>query len=176
MDMLRIGMSFVKNIRKTIRHFSTSNTMFQYEEKHIQLNCNNTSYNINYVRNGHGDKAVILLPGALGSAHTDFQSQIEHLPKLLPNYTIIAWDPPGYGKSRPPNRTFPLDFFHRDADVANQLMKSLNFNQYSALGWSDGGITGLIMAAKFNKSIDKLVIWGSNAYLVAKDVAIYEST
>lgn len=150
--------------------------MQRYEEKRIQLNCDNISYNINYVRNGHGDKAVILLPGALGSAQTDFQPQIEHLPNLLPNHTIIAWDPPGYGKSRPPNRTFPLDFFHRDATVANELMKSLNFNKYSALGWSDGGITGLIMAAKFNDSVEKLVIWGSNAYIAPDEVKIYEST
>lgn len=176
--MLRIGISIVvKHFRTpTIRHFSTTDAMFQHQEKQIQLNCNNISYNINYVRSGHGDKAVILLPGALGSAHTDFQPQIEHLPQLLPNHTIIAWDPPGYGKSRPPKRTFPLDFFHRDAAVANELMKSLNFQQYSALGWSDGGITGLIMAAQFNESIEKLVIWGSNAYIAPKEVQIYEST
>lgn len=174
--MLRIGINCVKNFRTTFRHFSTGNPMLRYEEKQIQLNCNNISYNINYVRNGHGDKAVILLPGALGSAQTDFQPQIDQLPKLLPNYTIIAWDPPGYGKSRPPNRTFPLDFFHRDAAVANELMKSLDFNKYSALGWSDGGITGLIMAGKFNDSVEKLIIWGSNAYILPDEIEIYKST
>lgn len=176
--MLRIGVSLVKNFHTTttIRRFSTSKAMQQYEEKQIQLNCNNTAYNINYVRNGHGDKALILLPGALGSAQSDFQPQIENLPKLLPNHTIIAWDPPGYGKSRPPNRTFPLDFFHRDAAIANQLMKSLDFNKYSVLGWSDGGITGMIMAAKFVDSIEKLVIWGSNAYIAPEEINIYERT
>lgn len=176
--MLRIGINCVKNFHTiTIRHLSTSNTMQRYEEKQIQLNCNNTAYNINYVRNGQGaDKALLLMPGALGSAQFDFPAQIENLPKLLPNYTIIGWDPPGYGKSRPPIRTFPLDVFHRDADVANQLMKTLNFNKYSILGWSDGGITGLIMAAKFKDSIEKLVIWGSNAYITFEETYMFERT
>lgn len=169
--MLRIAVDMVKNCPKTIRHFST--TMF--EESQIQLNCNKRLYNINYVRSGHGDEAVILLPGALGSAVTDFMPQIEQLPKLLPNYTVIGWDPPGYGKSRPPNRTFSLDFFHRDAKVANSLMQTLNYSKYSILGWSDGGITGLIMAAKFNKCIEKLVIWGANSHILPEEVEIYES-
>lgn len=173
--MLRHSCCIVKNVLKTIRHFSTTSKVMNLDEKQIQLNCNNSSYNINYVRSGHGDKAVILLPGALGSALTDFKPQIEHLPKLLPNYTIIGWDPPGYGKSKPPNRTFPLDFFQRDAIVANALMETLDFKNYSVLGWSDGGITGLIMAAKFKHSIKKLVIWGSNSHILPKEIEIYES-
>lgn len=147
-----------------------------FEEKYIQLNCNKNTYNINYVRSGHGQNAMILLPVALGSAFTDFKPQIEQLPKLLPNYTIIAWDPPGYGKSMPPKRTFPLDFFERDAFVANTLMQTLDFPKYSILGWSDGGITGIIMAAKFNESIEKLIIWGANSYILPEEVKIYEST
>lgn len=176
LEMLRGIVGFVKNCPKTIRHFSTTNVAMMFEEKHIQLNCNKNTYNINYVRSGRGDKAMILLPGALGSAFTDFKPQIEQLPNLLPNYTIIAWDPPGYGKSRPPQRTFPLDFFRRDATVANTLMQSLDFSKYSILGWSDGGITGIIMAAEFNQSIENLVIWGANAYILPKEVEIYEST
>ncbi|XP_055304438.1 valacyclovir hydrolase [Sitodiplosis mosellana] len=173
--MLRGVVGFVKNYPKTIRHFSTTSVSMVFEEKQIQLNCNKNTYNINYVRSGHGENAVILLPGALGSAFTDFKPQIEQLPKLLPNYTIIAWDPPGYGKSTPPKRTFPLDFFHRDASVANTLMQSLDFQKYSILGWSDGGITGIIMAAKFNASIEKLVIWGANSHILPEEVEIYES-
>ena len=38
-------------------------------------------------------------------------------------FTVICWDPRGYGKSRPPDRDFPLDFFYRDADDAGTLME-----------------------------------------------------
>lgn len=36
---------------------------------------------------------------------------------------MVAWDPRGYGYSRPPDRDFPVDFFERDAKDAIDLMK-----------------------------------------------------
>lgn len=132
-------------------------------------------HNINYVRAGTGkDKAVILLPGALGSAQSDFKPQIEALPELLKDYAIIAWDPPGYGKSCKPKK-FHLDFYQEDAQTAHELMELLNLPSYSVLGWSDGGITGMVMSALYPKSVDKLVVWGSNAYVLEKETQIYES-
>lgn len=38
-------------------------------------------------------------------------------------FTLVAWDPPGYGYSRPPDRDFTGDFFHQDAEIAVKLMK-----------------------------------------------------
>lgn len=32
------------------------------------------------------------------------------------------------------------------------------------------------MAAKFNESIEKLVVWGANSYILPEEVEIYEST
>lgn len=57
----------------------------------------------------------------LGSGETDFGPQIKNLNKKL--FTVIAWDPRGYGHSRPPDRDFPVDFFERDAQDAVDLMK-----------------------------------------------------
>ncbi|XP_067618520.1 valacyclovir hydrolase [Eurosta solidaginis] len=125
---------------------------------------------LNYVQSGSGDKTVLLMPGALGSAWTDFKPQIENLPQMLPNHTIIAWDPPGYGNSRPPARQFGLDFFQRDAQRAVDLMQALGRYKFSILGWSDGGITGLIVAGRFAECVEKLVIWGAGAYLNADEV------
>lgn len=36
---------------------------------------------------------------------------------------MVGWDPRGYGRSRPPDRDFPPDFFERDAKDAVDLMK-----------------------------------------------------
>ena len=66
---------------------------------------------------------------------------------------MIGWDPPGYGASRPEDRTFPLDFFDRDAEMSVELMAKLGFKEFSAVGWSDGGITGLVAAAEFPNAI-----------------------
>lgn len=66
----------------------------------------------------------------IGSGETDFGPQIEKLNKKL--FTVVAWDPRGYGHSRPPDRDFPVDFFERDAKDAVDLMKTLKFKKVSA--------------------------------------------
>lgn len=93
---------------------------------------------------------------------------------MLPDHNIIAWDPPGYGKSIPPERKFTTDFLERDADTVKELMDVLNTPRFDILGWSDGGITGIILAGKHPQSIEKLIIFGSNAYLVEDELKIYE--
>lgn len=42
------------------------------------------------------------------------------------------------------------------------------------MGWSDGGITALIAASKAVDHVEKLIIWGSNAYITKKDIELYE--
>ena len=40
-------------------------------------------------------------------------------------FTIVAWDPPGYGKSRPPDRDFSngAKYLWQDASLAHALMQ-----------------------------------------------------
>lgn len=140
-------------------------------ERQLQIG----KHKINFVEVGSGEKGVILLPGALGTAWTDFKPQIEQLPRLLPNHKVIAWDPPGYGKSRPPEKAFGVDFYERDAETASGLMEKMGFPSFSVVGWSDGGITGLVMAGRKPSQVEKLVIWGSNAYITPKEAGIYEN-
>ena len=45
----------------------------------------------------------------------------------------------------------------------------------SLLGWSDGGITAMIMAGKRPDLLNKLVIWGSNSYVSEVDKSLIES-
>lgn len=54
------------------------------------------------------------------------------------------------------------------------LPQTLKFKKISLLGWSDGGITALIAAAKYPSYIHKIVIWGANAYVTEEDEMIYE--
>ncbi|XP_037699625.1 valacyclovir hydrolase [Choloepus didactylus] len=127
---------------------------------------------LHYQQTGEGDHAVLLLPGMLGCGDTDFGPQIKNLNKKL--FTVVAWDPRGYGHSRPPHRDFPVDFFERDAKDAVDLMKALKFKQVSLLGWSDGGITALIAAAKYPSYMNKLVVWGANTYVSDEDEMIFQ--
>lgn len=109
----------------------------------------------------------------LGTIWTDFKPQVENLDAN--KLTIVAWDPPGYGKSRPPNRTFSDDFFQRDATYAHGLMKALGYTKFSLIGWSDGGITSLLLASTYPESVRKMVVLGANAYVHPSEIKILES-
>ncbi|CAG2182959.1 unnamed protein product, partial [Oppiella nova] len=76
---------------------------------------------IHFEKVGTGPEKVLLLPGGLGTSRTDFTHQLE---SFDPNvFTLIAWDPPGYGFSRPPDRRWSKDVYARDADIAAKLME-----------------------------------------------------
>lgn len=79
------------------------------------------NHEINYLKVGKGPHTVLCAPGALGSIWTDFKMQIEGFDRE--KFSLVAWDPPGYGKSRPPEREFPTDFYEKDADAAYNFMK-----------------------------------------------------
>ncbi|CAG2168969.1 unnamed protein product [Oppiella nova] len=49
------------------------------------------------------------------------------------------------------------------------MMNKMGHKSYSVLGWSDGAKTGLIMAINYKSRIDKLVIWGGNAYVLPQE-------
>ena len=46
--------------------------------------------------------------------------------------------------------------------------------KYSLLGWSDGGITAVIMAARCPDRVNNLVVWGANAFITQEDAELYE--
>ncbi|CAG5125018.1 unnamed protein product [Candidula unifasciata] len=126
-----------------------------------------------YEETGTGKHTVLLLPGALGTTRTDFLPQLTGL--SASKYRIIALDLRGYGSSRPPDRDWPPMFYHRDADDVAVFMQALNIPRYSVLGWSDGGIVAMILAASNPASVHKLVVWGSNAYISDVDLQLYKN-
>lgn len=126
-----------------------------------------------YEQTGQGKHPLLLLPGALGSTRTDFEPQLKLLNKE--RFTVVGWDPRGYGQSRPPDRDFPSDFFQRDAKDAVDLMKSLGFSKFSLLGWSDGGISAMFAAANNPDAIHKLVVWGANSFVSKQDMELYSA-
>ncbi|KAL1022704.1 hypothetical protein UPYG_G00031280 [Umbra pygmaea] len=158
------GLRCTKNAMRDAQHYCTSVVSGSQHVNGVDLF---------YQQTGSGKHAVLLLPGALGSAETDFGPQLKSLNKE--HFTVIGWDPRGYGRSRPPERDFPLDFFERDAQDAVDLMQALRIPKFSLLGWSDGGITALIAAAKNPSLINKTVVWGSNAFVSPQDLKIYNA-
>lgn len=127
---------------------------------------------INYVVEGTGSHTTLLLPGALGTARTDFTPQIEHL-NSEGKLKLVVWDPPGYGASRPPPRTWPKSpnhFYVRDADVAVDFMDTIDEGTFSVLGWSDGAITALIIAGRYPEKVKRVVAHAGQSYISDTDM------
>ncbi|XP_039750363.1 valacyclovir hydrolase-like isoform X2 [Pararge aegeria] len=129
-------------------------------------------YEINYVKVGNGNHNVLCAPGALGTIWSEFNHQIEGFNR--DKFSLIVWDPPGYGKSYPPEKNFSVDFLEKDADMAYELMKVLQIPKFSLLGFSDGGITSLILAAKYPDAVNKLVVWGANSFILPAELEAYK--
>jgi valacyclovir hydrolase len=49
------------------------------------------------------------------------------------------------------------------------------YNITDIFRWSDGGITGLILAGKYPQNVEKLIVFGSNAFIVEEELKIYDS-
>jgi len=126
-----------------------------------------------HVVEGVGDgRAVLCLPGALGTAMTDFRPTLEGA--LGSGFQAVSFDPRGYGESRPPQRDFPLDFYVRDALDGADVMSALGHERYSVMGWSDGAIAAIHLAARLPERVESLVVWGGNAYITAADIEAWE--
>jgi valacyclovir hydrolase len=129
--------------------------------------------NLYYEDRGQG-QPLLLIPGALGTAQSDFGPQLEALPSE--SLRIIVPDPRGYGNSRPPKREFPLDFYEQDAQDCAALMEMVGCDSYAVGGWSDGAIIALLLTLSRPQQVSKLIIWGGNAYLAPEDIDAYEKT
>lgn len=129
--------------------------------------------NLFYMKSGSTGTPLVCMPGAMGTAETDFGPQLRDLSDTM---QVVSLDPRGYGKSRPPARDFPIDFYQQDADDAAALMKALGFERYALMGWSDGAISAVMHAASHPDAVERLIIFGGNAYLTKEDIEAFEAT
>jgi len=116
---------------------------------------------------------LLLIPGALGTGAGDFSAQIGWFAER--GFEVIAPDPRGYGRSRPPERDFPLDFYDRDAADMFALMSALGHQQFSVMGWSDGANIATIMAAEKPQTVTKLVVFGGQSFLTAEEIEAFKA-
>jgi valacyclovir hydrolase len=123
-------------------------------------------------RAGEGE-SLLLIPGALGTGAGDFPSQIGWFAER--GFEVIAPDPRGYGRSRPPERDFPLDFYDRDAADMFALMSALGHERFAVMGWSDGANIAVLMAAKKPQTVTKLVVFGGQSFLTPEEIEAFNA-
>lgn len=132
------------------------------------------SVEIHYEIEGDGLHVILCIPGAAAPCKWAFTPQLEYFGRKDSGYTIISYDPRGYGYSRPPDRDFQIHPEHhikRDASDAYQLMTQLGFTRYSVLGWCSGGVTAICLAARYPTTIISLMVVGCRPYYTNDDIS-----
>ena len=110
-----------------------------------------------YAQFGQGEP-VLLLHGGMGNSNY-WGYQIEALAKT--NLVTVV-DTRGHGRSPVTSGTFGYEVF---ADDTIALMEFLQLPPPAIVGWSDGAITGLILAMRNPERVARLFAFGANASL-----------
>lgn len=122
------------------------------QEKYVNLE----DVKIHYQLLGSGQDTIVLLHGALQTIK-DLNNQIDYFSK---NYTVLAIDTRGHGRSSFADRQLSYKLFAQDL---NSILDSLKIHSVHIVGWSDGGNTALKFAIQFPEKVKKIVCIGANS-------------
>lgn len=109
-----------------------------------------------YETYGQGEPLILLHIN--GGSMKLFENQI---PFFAKNYKVIAVDSRAHGKSIDTKDSLTFEMMADDLDA---LMEHLHLKNANIVGWSDGGITGLVMAMRHPGRVKKLVVSGPNLW------------
>jgi pimeloyl-ACP methyl ester carboxylesterase len=102
-------------------------------------------------------KPMLLIHGNGGSI-ASFKYQI---PYFSNEYRVIAVDSRSQGRSIDDNDSLSFEMM---ADDLNGLLDTLHVDSCYVLGWSDGGINGLLLAMRHPEKVKKLAVTGANLW------------
>jgi len=109
-----------------------------------------------YESYGKGEP-LLLIHGNGGSV----KSFINQIPYFSRAYRVIIADSRAQGKSTDNRDSLSYEMM---ADDLNALLEKLNLKQVYVIGWSDGGINGLLLAMRHPDKVKKLAVTGANLW------------
>ena len=110
-----------------------------------------------YYLRARADSPVLLLHGGGDSGEHAFANQIQAL--LAAGHEVIAPDQVGQGRT--PDLPGPLSYTAMMQDTA-ALLEQLRLPPIAVVGFSDGGILGLMLAARYPELVERLAVSGVN--------------
>jgi pimeloyl-ACP methyl ester carboxylesterase len=118
----------------------------------------------------YGAGEPLLLIHGNGGSINNFLFQIPYFSR---SYKVIVADSRAQGKSVDSGDSLSYEMM---ADDLNALLDSLGVDSCSVIGWSDGGINGLLLAIRHPAKVKKLVVTGANLWpdTTAVDPFIYK--
>src|SRR5262252_288263 len=112
-------------------------------------------------------QAVLLVHGFAGTPQSDFAGQIPH---LRTRYRVLAPHLDGYGRSSQ-RTSYAVTYYREDVADMLALLDALDIDQVLLLGFSDGGIVGLLLAALHPQRVTALAVLGAQPAIDAQNVA-----
>jgi pimeloyl-ACP methyl ester carboxylesterase len=104
----------------------------------------------------YGQGEPLLMIHGNGGSINNFMYQIPYFAK---DYKVIAVDSRAQGKSVDLQDSLSFEMM---ADDFSALLDQLHIDSCYVLGWSDGGINGLLLAIRHPEKVKKLAITGAN--------------
>ncbi len=123
---------------------------------------------VNLYFEDHGSGEPVLIIHGNGGSTDDVKAQIEYFKK---KYRVIAMDSRDHGRSA--DSPEQLTYDKMTADQA-ALLDHLKTGPVNILGWSDGGIEGLLLAIRYPAKVKKLAAMAAN--LNPSDKALHPET
>lgn len=133
------------SLTKNTKYGNNPNTGKYYNIRGFKMYCET-----------YGEGAPLLLIHGNGASISTFVKQIPFFSK---KYKVIVADSRNHGKS-----TDKLDSLSYEmmADDYAALLSQMKIDSAYVLGWSDGGVNGLLLAIRHPEKVKKLVITGAN--------------
>lgn len=104
----------------------------------------------------YGKGEPLLFIHGNGGSINNFTKQIPYFAK---NYKVIIADSRAHGKSTDNGDSLTYEMM---ADDYAALLDAMKIDSANIVGWSDGGINGILMAIRHPKKVKKLAITGAN--------------
>ncbi len=104
----------------------------------------------------YGAGSPLLIIHGNGGSISNFRNQI---PFFAKNYKVILADSRAQGKSIDTGDSLSYEMM---TDDLNGLLDHLHLDSCFVIGWSDGGINGLLLAMRHPEKVKKLAITGAN--------------
>ncbi|NIF06192.1 alpha/beta hydrolase [Chryseobacterium sp. Tr-659] len=104
----------------------------------------------------YGQGQPLLLIHGNGGSIVDFSKQIPFFSK---NYKVIVADSRAHGKSIDKGDALTYEMM---ADDYAELLQKMKIDSAFVIGWSDGGINGLLLSMRHPEKVKKLIVTGAN--------------
>jgi pimeloyl-ACP methyl ester carboxylesterase len=111
-------------------------------------------FNMYYETYGQGEPLLIIHGN--GGSIKDFENQIPFFSK---HYRVILADNRSHGKSIDTRDSLSYEMM---ADDFAALLDHLKIDSANVIGWSDGGINGLLLASRHPKKVKKMAVTGAS--------------